>query len=258
MGTAPVGGSAELAGKSVLVTGAAAGIGEAAAKLFAREGASLVVVDRDEGALAQLVALLEADGFSAIGLSGDVTDHAFMTDAAQTAVGSYGSLDGAFNNAGIPGPSGGLLEVEFADWQRTLDVNLNGVWQSMRAELAAMTAGAAIVNTSSLAGLIGAAQAAAYSASKHAILGVTKSAALEYGLRGVRVNAIAPGPTRTPLLERLFETVAGSEDRMVSRTALKRTAEPLEIAQAALWLLSDRASYVTGQVIAVDGGQTAS
>lgn len=247
-----------LAEKSILITGAAAGIGAAAAELFAEEGAALVLVDRDVHACEDTAERLRAHGHRVQWIAGDVTDADFMASAAQAAVDAFEKLDGAFNNAGIAGPSGGLLDVGEHDWNQTLSVNLNGIWNSIRAEIAVMGPGSAIVNTSSLAGLIGAAQAAAYSASKHAINGLTKSVALEYGTTGIRINAIAPGPTRTPLLEQLFATVPGSEERMVSRTALKRAAEPREIAQAALWLLSDRASYVTGQVFAIDGGQTAS
>lgn len=248
----------ELAGKSILITGAAAGIGAAAAELFAAEGAALVLVDRDAAACEGTAERLRDQGAQVQWISGDVTDAEFMASAVRLTQDVFGKLDGAFNNAGIAGPSGGLVDIVARDWNQTLEVNLTGIWNSMRAEITAMGAGAAIVNTSSLAGLIGAAQAAAYSASKHAINGLTKSVALEYGTAGIRINAIAPGPTRTPLLEKLFAEVPGSEERMVSRTALKRAAEPREIAQAALWLLSDRASYVTGQVVAIDGGQTAS
>ncbi len=244
--------------KTALITGAANGIGEAAAELFAAEGATVALLDRDGDAAAAVAARIVSNGGRALAVPGDVTDEEGVARALRRVTDAVGELDAAFNNAGVPGEPGGLLAVGEAAWNRTLEVNLMGTWRCMRHEVAAMAAGGAIVNTTSLAGLIGAAHAAAYSASKHAIIGLTRSAALEFGTQGIRVNAIAPGPTRTAMLERVFASGARSEGDLTSRTALRRMAEPREIAEAALWLLSPRASYVTGHVLVVDGGQLAS
>ena len=176
------------------------------------------------------------------------------------AVASFGRLDCAFNNAGIDGKAGRIHECTEENWNRVLAINLTGVWLCMKAEIAQMLAqqqGGAIVNTSSDAGLIGVAGMPAYVAAKHGVAGLTKAAALEYGRHNIRVNVVCPGPIRTPMLGKLLESRSGSEEKMARAEPLKRLGEPSEIGEAVAWLCSDRASYVHGLPMPVDGGYMA-
>lgn len=252
----------ELAGKSILITGAASGIGLATARLAAREGAAVTMADANpEAGERALSSVLDAGGRAQY-VQADVTDDAQVRAAVSAAIKAFGALDAAFNNAGIStnpnSPAGEkAAEINEEAWHRVLDVNLTGVWRCMRAEIRQMLGSGtrgAIVNNASVGGLVGLRGHAAYSASKHAVVGLTRSAAADYARSGIRINAICPGVIATPLNEVLLGQVA---DKAVEGIPCRRFGQPEEIAQAVVWLLSDRASFVTGATIAADGGYTA-
>jgi NAD(P)-dependent dehydrogenase (short-subunit alcohol dehydrogenase family) len=251
-------------GKVVIITGAGSGIGRASAQLFAAEGAKVVCVDLAVADGEGTVALIGELGGDAIFVGCDVTQPSEVQAAVRAAVERYGRLDAAFNNAGIEWPRDKLLgEYALEDLDRTLNVNLRGVWLCMHAELRQMQAQdpiqghgrGVILNNVSVAGLGGTATLSAYSASKHGVIGLTKSAAREYAPKGIRINAICPGGTRTPMA---METFGGDLERASQALAgmipMARLAEPREIAEAVVWLCSDRASYITGAALPVDGG----
>ena len=245
----------DLQGRKVIVTGAATGIGKATAEALIAAGASVALWDTNKAACVPLVENTDA---KAIALEVDVASSASVESAMKQSVEALGSIDGAFNNAGIGIDTVPIEAVEEADFDTIVSVNMKGVWLCMKSQLKHMKAngGGAIVNNASVAGLVGLAMQGAYSGTKHAVIGMTKAAAAEAAPRQVRVNAICPGATRTPILAHLLE--AGiSEDMLAEMAAQKRLAEPEEIAAAACWLLSDAASYVTGAAMPVDGGWTA-
>ncbi len=241
--------AADLSGRAALITGAAAGIGRASALAFASAGASVALVDIDAGGLEDTAAAVRALGARAAVLPADVTDLQAVTEAVGRAVGVFGRLDAALNNAGVPGPYVPLDEYEEADFLRILQVDLAGVWRCMRAEIRYMRAqrSGAIVNTSSMLGLAAMPDNGAYVAAKHGVHGLTRAAALELGGAGIRVNAIAPGVTRTGM-------TSAVSDELLRTVPLGRIAEPEEIAAAAVWLCSPEASYITGSVLVADGG----
>jgi NAD(P)-dependent dehydrogenase (short-subunit alcohol dehydrogenase family) len=247
-----------LADRVALVTGGASGIGRAAAELFAQQGAAVVVADVHEDGEKTVAAITTAGG-QATFLQGDVSVEADVEAMVRAAESNYGGLDAAFNNAGIALPLEPFEELDTDGWARVLAVNLTGVCLCMKHELAAMVPRkrGTIVNTASVAGLVGTPQSAAYTAAKHGIVGLTRTAALEHGRRGIRVNAIAPGFTRTPMVKKLFENPSSVIEQLLALSPLGRIAEPHEIAEAALWLTSPASSFVTGHILAVDGGFTA-
>ncbi len=245
-----------LTGKVVLVTGASSGIGEAAARVFAQEGATVVVTARREDRLAALVGELRDKGAKAAYAVGDIRVAEDVARAVDFTVAEYGRLDAAFNNAGIGGDRTPLHLMGEDVYDSVMDTNVRGVFNCLRHEIAAMlaTGGGSIVNNSSVGGLVAIPTAAPYIASKHAVVGLTRAAADEYAKQGVRVNAIAPGTTRSEITLDWFGRNPGLQDMVNSLTPQGRTAEPEEIAQAAAWLLSDRCPFLTGTVVPVDGG----
>src|SRR5579883_866116 len=247
-----------LDGKSALITGGGGGIGRAAALVFAREGARVAVADAAAEAAAETVARVNAAGGQAISLSGDVTDAAAVAAMVEGTIAAYGRIDCAFNNAGIAPYQVAAGGQKTGDWSeaafdRMIAVNLKGVWLCMKAELRPMLAqgGGAIVNTGSIAGLIGLPTSSAYVAAKHGVLGLTKTAALEYATQGIRVNAVCPGYIQTKMTE---DVMRRRGEAIMASTAMRRMGEPEEIGEMVAWLASDRASYVTGACYNVDGG----
>lgn len=240
-------------GKATLVTGGASGIGRATALALAREGARVWVADRD-GAGAEAVA--KEIGESACACATDVSKPAEVEAMVQAAIAAFGRLDGAVNAAGVIAAPALLHDMPLADWERTLAINLTGVFLCLQQELRVMRVqgAGAIVNVSSGAGVLGTPALGHYVASKHGILGLTKTAALENAKSGVRVNAICPGSTDTPMLQGFMAGSPGARKMILASTPPGRLGRPDEIAEAAVWLLSDRASYVSGESLFVDYG----
>jgi NAD(P)-dependent dehydrogenase (short-subunit alcohol dehydrogenase family) len=271
-------------GKTAVVTGAGSGIGRASARRFAEEGANVVVADIAETTGRETVSLIEDAGGDATFVEVDVSDLASVERMVDVTVETYGSLDFAHNNAGILTDFIEVTDLEEVDWDKLLDINLKGIWACLKAELPVMNeqGSGAIVNTASEAGLVGVGGLASYSASKHGVVGLTKTVALEYASRGIRVNAIAPGPTNTNIQSGLvggdFSSMSlkqrvGAVVRLI-RTAIRtiradfdtsamrdvpmdHIADPEEMADAVAFLCSSDASYITGHTLPVDGGQAA-
>ncbi|WP_086561332.1 SDR family NAD(P)-dependent oxidoreductase [Streptomyces africanus] len=249
-----------LAGKVAFITGAGRGIGAAAARLFASEGARVLLAARTRDQLKTVTEEIRAAGGTAEYVVCDLADAAGVRAAVDRAVNLFGRLDIAFNNGATIQRPGPMDQMPEADFDRLYDVNLKGVWLAMVAEIAAIrtTAGTgAIVNNSSVGSLMGNPELPAYGAMKRAVNSLTESAAVTYGPEGIRVNAIAPGQTPTEMIRTWEEASPGLRERLTAHTPLRRAADPQEIAQAAAWLLSDRSSYVTGAVLRVDGGARA-
>jgi NAD(P)-dependent dehydrogenase (short-subunit alcohol dehydrogenase family) len=243
--------------KVALVTGAASGLGFAAAKAFAESGASVALADWNEKAVRSAVDELTSRGHKALAIRCDVSDDAAVEAMVRDTAATLGRLDVAYNNAGVQNVLAETADTTAEDYDRVMGINLRGIWNSMKFELQYMRrqGSGAIVNCSSLGGLVGGAERGIYHAAKHGVLGFTKSAALEYGAKGIRVNAVCPGLIQTPMSDRMVAEGQGDALKAMEKMIpMARVGRPEEIANAVLWLCSDAASYVTGQSISVDGG----
>ncbi|RMG98086.1 MAG: SDR family oxidoreductase [Chloroflexi bacterium] len=248
-----------LENKIIFITGGASGIGRATALTCAREGAKLAIADIADEQGEQLIAELHSHNTEAIYLHTDVTQATQVEQAIQHVVSHFGRLDCAFNNAGIEGEIVRTADVTEADFDRIMAVNLKGVWLCLKYELRQMLqqGSGAIVNTASAAGLVGTHSMPVYGASKHGVVGLTRSAAVEYGRKGIRVNAVCPSVIRTPMMDRVFERLPQFYDATIRLNPSRRLGEAQEVAEAVVWLLSDKASFVNGATLTVDGGFTA-
>lgn len=248
-----------LEGRVAIVTGAGGGIGRAASERFAREGAHLVLADIDATQGEETAHAVERAGGQAVFKICDVSKAADCAALVDTAVSHFNGLHCAFNNAGVEGDFVRLIDATEENFTRNFQVNVLGVFLCMKHQIQYMLdhGGGAIVNTASDAGLVGVKYLSQYSACKHAVVGLTKSAALEYATRNIRVNAVCPGPIRTPMLDRLIAEKPNVAEAMIDAQPVKRLGEPAEIADAALYLCSDAASYITGHALPVDGGYVA-
>ena len=245
-------------GKVAFVTGAGNGIGRAAALAFAREGASVVAADVSEEGNRETARLIEKIGGRALAVTCDVTRAEDVKAALDKTVEAFGRLDFAFNNAGVEQRNAAVADFEEDEWDRIHNTNLRGVFLCMKYEIPLMLkqGGGRIVNTSSGAGVIGIKGGGAYAASKHGVIGLTKSAALDYAAQNVRVNAVAPGYIATPMMDRFTGGAAEGWEKITSEEPIGRVGRPEEISDAVIWLCSDASSFVVGHALVVDGGQT--
>jgi A-factor type gamma-butyrolactone 1'-reductase (1S-forming) len=248
----------DLSGRVALVVGASVGIGAATARTLASLGAAVVLASRDQEAIERTAEEISAKGGKADAIRADVQDDRAIDAAVDRACQRFGGLDIAVNNAGVQGPARPLAEQEESDFDRLIDVNLKGIWRSMRAELPAILkrGSGAVVNVASVGGLIAAPGISPYCASKHGVIGLSKAAALDYAPT-VRINVVAPGAVDTAMFNDWMSDPQARE-HMISLHPLGRVGQPIEIAQTIAWLCSDAASYLTGVVVPVDGGYTIS
>jgi len=249
-----------LDGKTAIVTGAGSGIGRASALALGAAGAAVVVADIDAGGGEETASVLTGAGATASFVKADVTDAGDVERMVEYAVATYGSLDAAHNNAGVLGSNAVLTDVDDDEWRRVLELNLTSVYLCMKHEIRAMLAAGkpgSIVNTASFSGLVGVPFAAAYVASKHGVVGLTKAAAIEYGRKGIRVNAVCPGTVNTEMMQDRIAASPKMEEALRNVSPMRRLAEAGEVADAVVWLCSDAASFVNGHALPVDGGAVA-
>ena len=241
-----------------LVTGAAMGMGLATAQAFAEAGAAVVLADVNEEALHTQTQNLVATGHKALSIRCDVANDAEVASMIEKTVATFGRLDAAFNNAGIMIPAVATADAENDDFDRVVDINLRGVWNCMKHELRQMReqGSGCIVNNSSIAGVSASPTRASYGATKHGVLGLTKSAAVEYAAQGIRINAVCPGSIETPMVTDMIEKGWITMDNMIGNLPIQRIGKPEEIASAVLWLCSPGAGFVIGHSLVVDGGAT--
>lgn len=240
--------------KVVVITGAASGIGKATALAFAKKGAKVVIVDITEHS--ETLNLIHDMGEEAVFIPCDVSDSVQVKAMIEKTITTFGAIDFAFNNAGIEGTTANTLECSEENWDHTININLKGIWLCMKYEIAEMLkqGKGVIINCSSVAGLVGFAGLPAYVASKHGVIGLTKTAALEFAKKGIRVNAVCPGIIETPMMDRLSGNDLEAIARFSALEPMGRYGQPEEIGNAVLWMCSDEASFLTGHAMAVDGG----
>jgi NAD(P)-dependent dehydrogenase (short-subunit alcohol dehydrogenase family) len=249
----------EFDGKVALVTGGGSGIGRGTALAFAREGAKVVIADRNVQRGEEIVSMIRDAGGTASFRRTDVSVAAEVEALVDYTMATYGRLDLAFNNAGIEGDVKPLVDQAEANFDAVMNINVKGVWLSMKHEIPRMLeqGGGAIVNSSSVAGVIGFPGIGIYAASKHAVIGLTKTAALEYSAQGIRINAVNPAAIDTEMIDRLADGMNIKKDDLTTFHPIGRLGRVEEVAEAVLWLCSERASFVTGHSLTVDGGFTA-
>lgn len=249
----------QLKGKVALITGGGSGIGRATAMVFAREGAKIVVADYNADGGERVARSIKEAGGEAIFHATDVSNHKEVEAMVAKTVSTFGRLDCAFNNAGIEGEFSATPECTLENWQRVIAINLSGVFYCMKYEIPEMlkTGGGTIVNTSSICGLAGIANTSAYTAAKHGVAGLTKTAALEFSSKGIRVNAVCPGFIRTPMVARVMDRGSFDEKAVIQTHPINRLGQPEEIAETVLWLSSDASSFVSGVPMPVDGAYMA-
>jgi NAD(P)-dependent dehydrogenase (short-subunit alcohol dehydrogenase family) len=244
--------------KVALVTGAGSGLGLATATAFAQSGASVALADANESSVRSAAEELSTQGHKALAIQCDVADDAQVERMVEQTVAAFGRLDAAYNNAGVQNVAVEAADTTREDFDRVISINLRGVWSCMKFELRQMLrqGGGAIVNCSSIGGLVAGPKRGTYQASKHGVLGLTKSAALDYAARGIRINAVCPGIIHTAMLDKMMATQADALNAMLKDVPIGRLGRPEEIASAVLWLCSSAASFMVGHALAVDGGYT--